>query len=356
MRRFVPFIAACATLAGNAQAAQCSGEHIHWARASARGQILVRATFGTILSTDHGKSWTPVQGIGAGVSEPSAAGNAFVAGYGDTGFYRSTDFGKTWISIGDYHGAAAGDAGGSVYACDAGKVKVEKYTPATGRWSKTGQLSAALYDPDICRAIQVDGRQLWVNGAGRIFHSKNDGASWTATTLDGPQRGDREPVIVVHADGSGALYSTRWDEKGAYLARSDNGGARWAPSRPDYPAGMASRYEQLLLGQKGTLYVLGGGTIYTSDGRMSTLYRVSGGKVDKLLDVGEPLWPAATPPLNIAADGSMIYVNSDNVWISLAGGKDWRQIPGRTMTSKPWLVCNGPVPYPNPETPARALP
>ncbi len=260
MRRFVLFIAACATLAGNAYATQCSGEHIEWARASAKGQILVRATFGTILSTDHGKTWTPVKGIGAAVSEPYAGGDGLVAET-DSASYRSSDFGVTWTFISN-----------------------DRRPPAAGR-------------------------------------------------------------DVVHDAGGGVLYGTQGDREDAYLIRSDDGGSRWRLHRPIYPRGMESSYEKLLLGQKQTLYVLGGGNHDVHHRKISTLYRVNGGKAEKLLAVVDNTsWPSHTPPLNIAADGAMIYVNSDNVWISLADGKDWRHIPGRFMTSKPWLECNGPVP------------
>ena len=259
MRRFVLFIAVCATLAGNARATQCSGEHIHWARASAKGQILVRATFGTILSTDHGKTWKPVKGIGAAVNEPYAAGDGFVAETA-SGSYRSSDVGLTWTFVGN-----------------------DRRAPATGR-------------------------------------------------------------EVVHDAGGGVLYGTQGEREHAYLIRSDDGGSRWRLHRPIYPRGMESRYEKLLLGQKHTLYVLGGGTNDVNNRKINTLYRVTGGRAEKLLAVADVLWPSHTPPLNIAADGAMIYVDSDNVWISLSDGKNWRHIPGSSMTSKPWLECSGPPP------------
>ncbi|UOD30380.1 exo-alpha-sialidase [Massilia violaceinigra] len=260
MRLFLIIIAACGALGGQAHATQCSGEHIEWARASAKGQILVRASFGTVLSTDHGKTWKPVKGIGAVVDEPYAAGDGFVA-QTDSASYGSSDFGLTWTFISN-----------------------DRRAPAAGQ-------------------------------------------------------------EVVHDAGGGVLYGTQGDRENAYLIRSDDGGSRWRPHRPLYPRGMESSYEKLLLGQKHTLYVLGGGTNDVHNRKISTLYRVTGGKAEKLLAVVDNTsWPLRTPPLNVAADGAMIYVNADNVWISLANGKGWRHIPGSFMTSKPWLECHGPVP------------
>ena len=49
-----------AALSGGAHASACSSEQLYAARASARGEIAVSASFGQVRSTDHGKTWSPV--------------------------------------------------------------------------------------------------------------------------------------------------------------------------------------------------------------------------------------------------------------------------------------------------------
>lgn len=348
MRRSVLFIAACATVAGNAHATQCSGERIDWARTSAQGNILVNTTFGLMLSKDHGKTWNMVK-TEERISSPVEAGPAFVTALKDEvrpsarGLYRSPDFGRTWNRIGNANGAgfAAGPAG-TVVACDAAGAQVEKYTPSTQRWSKTGPLTNGENDSGTCRQVWADGSDLWVRGERRMFRSKNNGDSWTAMVL--PQYHGKPLQSPMHADAAGALYASAGVGDEQYLIRSKNGGATWARSRPRYSGSMAPQSERLLLAQGRALYVLGSHRKPFSLEVLNTVYRVTGGKAEKLLDIPTLLLMTPQEPLHVAADGSMSYVNQTSVWVSLAGGKNWREIPGHALANKRWLSCGGANP------------
>ncbi|UOD30382.1 exo-alpha-sialidase [Massilia violaceinigra] len=302
--------AMCATLAGMVQATAWHGEFMSAVRTSADDKVMVDGTFGTVLSRDRGKTWKDITNDvdSHGAIGGDAAVGVFVA-----------------------------DAAGTAYRCGASRTHVEKYTPSTRSWSATGVLKQGRNDGYACQSVFGAGRHIWARGSVQLFHSVDQGRSWRATLP--AQRRRKSLPDVLHADGDGALYASVGDGRDAYLARSTDGGAQWTPSRPTYPPGAAARSERLLLGRGNSLYVLAGVTTRAADRReMTTLYRVTGGKAEKLLDLPAAAWDAQPSNLHTAADGSMSYFDGFSVFVSFAGGKDWREIPGQALTKNPWRV------------------
>ncbi|MDQ1814329.1 hypothetical protein RBA41_13520 [Massilia sp. CCM 9210] len=85
MRLSALFFAGLCAAAGGAQASSCTFQEIHWARTSASGEILVRASFGTVRSLDHGKTWRDVTG------KLADRGDTVAAGGGESFVYTGSD-------------------------------------------------------------------------------------------------------------------------------------------------------------------------------------------------------------------------------------------------------------------------
>ncbi|NHZ78399.1 hypothetical protein F2P44_03735 [Massilia sp. CCM 8695] len=203
-------VAGLCTAAGGVQASSCTFQKIHWARTSATGEILVRASFGTVRSLDRGKTWRDVTGPLADRRDtaPAGAGESFAYTGSDGAQYatRSTDHrrrlvrqaaaGAPWLPLElDYAGTPApynavlvGGQQGTLYfigGADAQAWPVRPsalYRASAGRAEKLVDLDEAVTQGARAFFIGDDGSMAYA-GPNRLWVSFAAGAGWT--TIEG---------------------------------------------------------------------------------------------------------------------------------------------------------------------------
>lgn len=142
----------------------------------------------------------------------------------------------------------------------------------------------------------------------------------------------------VHTGSGGVQYATRAANHRRHLVRKTGAGAPWTRVHLDFGASPAP-YNLVLVGAQGqTLYFIGGEDTQEWGIHAAALYRASGGKVDKLLDL-DKADSNESPPFFAGADGSMAYASRDRLWVSFAGGTGWTMIEGQSLTAVPWIAC-----------------
>jgi hypothetical protein len=157
-------------------------------------------------------------------------GRVYLAGW--TGLYRSDDWGRSWVSVGDE--LEAGHV--SVLMVRPGRPEV--YAVAGGRvWASAdgarswqprggglpaGGVEVVGFDPS-------DLTRLWVVAAGQVFSTDDQGQRWRPVGGPVPER----PVVAraVAVSGHVILIGT---DRGVY--RSPDAGERWELSSESLPA------------------------------------------------------------------------------------------------------------------------
>ncbi|MCE3604527.1 hypothetical protein LXA47_13025 [Massilia sp. P8910] len=206
MRLSALFVAGLLSAAGGVRASSCTFQKIHSARTSAMGEIVVRASFGTVRSLDHGKTWRDVTGPLADRRDaaPAGAGESFAYTGSDGVQYatRSTDqrrrlvrkaaAGAPWILLElDYAGTAApynavlvGARQGTLYftgGADSQAWPVRPsalYRASAGRAEKLVDLDDALTEGARPFFISDDGSMAYA-GPNKLWVSFSAGAGWT---------------------------------------------------------------------------------------------------------------------------------------------------------------------------------
>lgn len=94
--RFIDLVCAgVGVIAGAAQASSCTVQQLHWARTSASGEIVVGASFGTVRSLDHGKTWQEVPSPSPAPAATGGGATMFFAGADGSMAYAGPD--KLWV-------------------------------------------------------------------------------------------------------------------------------------------------------------------------------------------------------------------------------------------------------------------
>ncbi len=327
---------------------------IHWAAASDK---YFGGTIGAI-----GVSESNPDVVYVGTGEYDIRGNV---SHGD-GVYKTTDGGKTWVSVGladtrqisrvrvdprnpdiVYVGAlghvwAPNAERGLFKSVDGGK----QWTKILFRNDSTG-ISDVVLDPDhsgtIYAAFWQAGRKPWLlvsGGAGSgIFKSSDAGATWTELTRNtGLPSGilGNIGLAVSPANPRRVWALVEADSGGVF--RSDDGGATWTRTNSERKLRQRAWYYTRIFADPkdaNTVYALN-----------TNFYRsTDGGKTFKNIPVphgdNHDLWIAATDPAR------MIEANDGSANVSVNGGKSWSEQDNAsgqfyhvtTTTDFPYKVC-----------------
>lgn len=145
--------------------------------------------YGVIRSTNKGVSWTSVT-----IANSSGASNKLIVTdrkgvwlYSEfSGFYKSTDLGATWVSVGSLPsgvGRFATDCAGVwVATTSTSGSLIYRSTDNGTTWNSSGTTS-----PLVSSAIATDERGTWIAGGAStlVFRSTNNGYTWTAVLISG---------------------------------------------------------------------------------------------------------------------------------------------------------------------------
>jgi photosystem II stability/assembly factor-like uncharacterized protein len=269
---------------------------------------------GVWKTTDAGVVWTPITdgfgiaSIGALAVAPSDP-NVIYAGTGEsdirsdlssgTGVYRSTDAGRTWVSVG---------------------------------LAETQQISKILVDPRNADVVYVGalGHAYAPNPERGVFKSTDGGAHWEKVLDQGPEIGVAD--LAICPDNPELLFATTWhtwrapwyvystiDGPGSGLFRSGDGGKTWSRlSGRGLPTGD--------WGRSGVAVAPNGKRVYALiSGKGAGLYRSEdGGNTWALANSDSRLTGRAWYFSRITVDpnnADVIYIPNVALYRSVDGGK-----------------------------------
>lgn len=185
---------------------------------------------------NDGDRWRPVQtpiraAPARALVSGSVRGRVYLVGW--TGLFRSDDWGRSWLRVGDDLQAehvsvlmVPPDRPDEVYAVAGGRLwasidRAYSWGPRDGGLPAGGVEVVAL-DPS-------DSTRLWAVAAGQVFQSDDQGRRWRPVGVPVPER----PVMAraVAVSGHVILIAT---DRGVY--RSPDEGARWELPSESLPA------------------------------------------------------------------------------------------------------------------------
>jgi photosystem II stability/assembly factor-like uncharacterized protein len=199
------------------------------------GQAALVSGASMIFRTE-GDRWQPIKvpadaAPARGLLSGLVRGRAYLAG--QTGLYRTDDWGTSWVSADD--GLQAEHVSGlmvrsgrpdEVYAVAGGRL----WASADG--ARSWQLRDAGLPPGGVEVVAADpygSSRLWAVAAGQVYRSEDQGEHWHAVGVPIPER----PVVTraLAASGPAILVAT---DRGVY--RGPDSGERWELPSDNLPA------------------------------------------------------------------------------------------------------------------------
>jgi photosystem II stability/assembly factor-like uncharacterized protein len=275
------------------------------------GLLHAATPHGIYSSATAGESWSRAGGPIAEVSVSTLVADATVpgrlyAGTDGAGVFQSGDGGVSWTpwnaGLDNLAVTAIAVVSPRVYAATDGGVFLHR--EAEGSWEA---INSGLTDRAITALAAPTGEPAELYAAtqsGKVFHTKDGGASWSETA-QGPWK--RTVRSLVLAGSPPAL----WVATDRGIFRSDNGGGSWSASN----SGLTTLQVSALQpdpADAATLYAVTANGVFrcANGGGWTALARESGSAV-----------------FSIAPAAGLLYAGGDGaVWKSADGGKSWKSL------------------------------
>ena len=303
----------------------------------APGLLYAATPHGVYSSATAGESWSHAGGpiaelsVSVIVAHPGAPGRLY-AGTDGAGVFQSSDGGVSWSAwntgLSSLNVSAIAVAPPSVYAATGEGIFRSRETEAGWEAVNSGLTDRAI---SAMAALPGEPGELFAATlAGKVFHTKDGGSTWSETS-QGPWR--RTVRSLVLAGSPPVLWAAT--ERGIFS--SSNGGGTWSAAN----TGLTSLQISALQPDPGDarmLYAL------TADG----VFRCANGGAWTPLsrDLGSGLLALAP------AAGSLLYAGGDGaVWKSPDGGKSWKSLPLAPAEPSPepaTVPKSGAAPPPSP--------
>lgn len=226
-----------------------------------------------LTSIDNGVTWTPVTTTGltgtrfTSLNVDPANGHLFLGT--DEGLFASSDSGRSWERMRTLprtliSGVAINSTDGSLVVATAFGVYGSTFPAGTSALLDTRDAATTIdrlvADPGDPLRLFANTMDEWPNG--RIFRSKNGGASWER--VEGP---DQNEMRLISADAAGDLYAAHLGGAALYRLRRD-GNAFETLTHELLPPGIYGMVADPL--RAATVYVLHtNGILRTTDGGLS---------------------------------------------------------------------------------------
>ncbi|NHZ35091.1 hypothetical protein [Massilia rubra] len=180
--------------------------------------------------------------------------------------------------------------------------------------------------------------QIVVGASFGTVRSADRGKTWEAISGAPVLAAGVTAESFVHTGADGVQLATRATGHRRHLVRKAGAGGPWTRVDLDF-GGSPAPYNVVLVGAQGhTLYFIGGEDSQQWGVQAAALYRASGGKADKLVDLDQAV-SNESPPFFVGDDGSMAYASRNKLWVSFAAGANWTMIDGQSLTTVPWTEC-----------------
>ncbi len=170
---------------------------------------------------------TPARALVSG----AARGRVYLAGR--TGFYRSDDWGQSWIDVGSEFQAERTSAWlvppgrpDQIYVVAGGRVWVSADAARSWQLSSDGLPSGSM---EAVGVDPADPNRLWAVGVGQVFRTDDQGQRWRPVGQPLPER----PAVARAVAVSGRVILIATD-RGVY--RSPDDGERWELPSDGLPA------------------------------------------------------------------------------------------------------------------------
>jgi photosystem II stability/assembly factor-like uncharacterized protein len=295
----------------------------------APGLLHAATPHGVFSSATAGESWSHAGGpiaelsVSVIVAHPSAPGRLY-AGTDGAGVFQSSDGGVTWSAwntgLSSLNVSAIAVAPPSVYAATGDGIFRSREAEAS--WEA---VNSGLTDRAISAMAALPGEPVELFAAtlaGKVFHTKDRGSTWSETS-QGPWK--RTVRSLVLAGSPPALWAAT--ERGIFS--SSNSGGTWSAAN----TGLTNLQISALQPDPGDpkmLYAL------TADGVFRSAN--SGAWTPLSRELGSGLLALVPAP------GSLIYAGGDGtVWKSPDGGKTWKSLP-LSHTEPPSVAPNASKP------------
>jgi photosystem II stability/assembly factor-like uncharacterized protein len=219
------------------------------------GKILLAATAAGVFRSEAGATWKsielPSSALPSRFIVPGAVPGRFYL-TGARGLFRSNDYGRTWVRLGQtlpdapFSAIAVVSQPSEIVAC---VIEGRLFTSADA--GETWQLrNAGLPDGKIeTVAADLAGGRLWAAGADRLYRSDDAAQTWRPYGQPLPQPGTRVRGIAASADGVAIVLTT---SRGMY--RSTDAAQRWALMEGNLPVHLEAGPLVRDLHDSGTVY------------------------------------------------------------------------------------------------------
>jgi photosystem II stability/assembly factor-like uncharacterized protein len=207
------------------------------------GKVLLATTAGGVFRSEAGASWSSIDLKASALPARSVVAGADSGRFyltGARGLYRSSDYGQTWVRLGealpDARVSAMAVAAAQPSEIIAGVIEGEVF--ASRDAGETWQLRSTGLPAGKIQTIVADPAapaRLWAAGNDRVYRSDDAAQSWQAVGQPLPQPGTRVRGIAASADGVIVVLST---DRGVY--RSTDIAGHWTSIEGNLPVHLES--------------------------------------------------------------------------------------------------------------------
>lgn len=298
------------------------------------GNLFVGTDGGIFMSTDNGTTWTDKMNVGIAshliysVGSSDAAPDAVIGGFQDNGTRVRSAATSTFNQYigGDGFGSHIHALNGSTMLGSLYYTRIYKSTDggqtfasASTGITESNNSSSAPFETKIVPWLgDSTGNTVFTPVNLKVYKSSNYAASWTAVGVTGlPTTGNIRNMGVAKSDVN--VIGTVWNGGRVYLSK--DGGASWTATTAPTNNGLSMSYVSFDPANANTVYVAS----VAPDATKPHLWKSADfGVTWQVLDVDGSGFPSGVPVNTITSDNGKLYAGTHlGVYQSADGGTTW---------------------------------